>query len=144
MEHHTTTQLQKMVAERTGQPCNSRNREALIRKLAKMDEGAAQLTVTRDGKAVGAAVMGSDGVVRASVAKPVRKPKPKPATKKPRAGSTHHAAALAFVRKAMARKSPPSLRALCEEMKRRGIQKPRGGTDWWPSSVQNLMRQVQA
>lgn len=126
MEHHTTTQLQKMVAERTGKPCNSRNREALLRKLAKMDaEPAPAPAPTPPPPPV--------------APKRARKP-----AKKPRAGSTHHAAALAFVRKAMARKSPPSLRALCEEMSAKGIQKPRGGTDWWPSSVQNLIRQVRA
>ena len=124
MEHHTTTQLQKMVAERTGKPCNSRNREALLRKLAKMDA---------------APTPAPEPVAPPVAAKLRRAP-----AKKPRAGSTHHAAALAFVRKAMARKSPPSLRALCEEMSKRGIQKPRGGTDWWPSSVQNLIRQVRA
>ena len=53
-----------------------------------------------------------------------------------------HAKALAAVRAAMSRKEPPSLRALGAELAERGIEKPRGGTDWMPSSIQSLMRQA--
>jgi hypothetical protein len=54
------------------------------------------------------------------------------------------ATALSCVTAAMARKTPPSLRALCAELKERKIQRPRGGLDWLPSSIQSLMRQATA
>ncbi len=142
MEHHTTTQLQKMVADRTGKPCTSRNRASLLKRLAKMDaakpDGLAP-DVKWDGvKRVDAFV------AEAAAPAPKRARKPAPAKSPIHSKPALHAPALAFVRRAMARKQPPALRELCKELEASGIKTPWGKKKWWPSSVQNLMRQVRA
>lgn len=126
-----TTALGKLVAERTGMPCNSRNKPALVRKLEKMDAAAPEAAA-------------AEPVAEAPPASAPRARKPKLAR---RASSIHsdpalHAPALAYVRRAMARKQPPSLRALCAEMNAKGIKTPWGRKQWWPASVQNLIRQI--
>lgn len=143
--YYTVGELQALVAKQTGKPCNSRNRPALLRKLGLPDTPR-PADLPKTGKAASA-----ETLKRAvtDIAKAAKRPAPRQQTKPVaapaitiRSAPERHAKALAYVRKAMARKSPPTLRALCEEMRKAKIQKPRGGTDWWPSSVQNLLRQI--
>lgn len=123
----STTALGKLVSERTGVACKSRNREALVRKLEKMDGSPATEPVAE--------------VAPPPPAAPKRARKPR-STSAIHSDPALHAPALAYVRRAMARKSKPSLRALCAELNAKGIKTPWGRKMWWPASVQNLIRQI--
>ena len=146
--HYTTSQLVKMVMDKTGMPCRSRNRSALLKKLGLPAEKAdpaknpvkAKKEPTVRQKAKARAKAGVKAAKDKRAAKKAKPAKAKPTTI--RSDATLHAKALAAVKSAMSRKEPPSLRALCAEFTERGIEKPRGGTDWRPSSVQSLMRQA--
>lgn len=161
--HYTTSQLVKMVMDKTGMPCKSRNRSALLKKLGlpaeKSDPARNPVktkapTVRQQAKArAKAGVKAAKDKRAAKKAKPAKAKstvvrsdkKAKPAKAKPttvRSDKERHAKALAAVKAAMSRREPPSLRALCAELTERGIEKPRGGTDWMPSSIQSLMRQA--
>ena len=141
--HYTTSQLVKMVMDKTGMPCKSRNRSALLKKLGLPAEKAdpaknpvkakKEPTVRQKAKARAKA-----GVKAAKDKRAAKKAKPTTI----RSDKERHAKALAAVKAAMSRREPPSLRALCAELTERGIEKPRGGTDWMPSSIQSLMRQA--
>lgn len=164
-----TTALGKLVAERTGMPCNSRNKPALVRKLEKMDAAAGTIGVYTSH---GVALIAPDGTVT-DMESPAPAKASDPENYKPvvralkkfdkAAGKLRahavkvkreraarvihsdpalHAPALSYVRRAMARKQPPSLRALCAEMNAKGIKTPWGRKTWWPASVQNLLRQI--
>ena len=145
--HYTTSQLVKMVMDKTGMPCKSRNRSALLKKLglpAEKADPARNPVKTKAPTVRQQAKARAKAGVKAAKDKRAAK-KAKPAKAKPttiRSDATLHAKALAAVKSAMSRKEPPSLRALCAEFTERGIEKPRGGTDWRPSSVQSLMRQA--
>ena len=177
--HYTTSQLVKMVMDKTGMPCKSRNRSALLKKLGlpaeKSDPARNPVktkapTVRQQAKARAkagvkaakdkrAAKKAKPAKAKSTVVRSAKKAKPakakstvvrsdkkaKPAKAKPttvRSDKERHAKALAAVKAAMSRREPPSLRALCAELTERGIEKPRGGTDWMPSSIQSLMRQA--
>lgn len=121
----TTNELMARVSASTGKPCKSRNRPALLKKLGMPGEIAGANPVTRktDDIIANAQPAGGEPAKRAAVkAKPVD-----PVT---------------FVRKALARKAPPTLRELCEELHASGIKTPRGRKTWWPSSVQNIIRKI--
>ena len=170
--HYTTSQLVRMVMDKTGLPCKSRNRSALLKKLGlpaeKSDWSKNPVLKPGDGPC---AIEAINEKKRATVAakrkaKPAKKAsRPAKANARPakdkkpvrkralshvavapattvRSDKERHAKALAAVKAAMSRREPPSLRALCAELTERGIEKPRGGTDWMPSSVQSLMRQA--
>ncbi len=153
-QYHTTTQLQRCVAAKTGKPCNSRNRPVLLKKLGMQETGKPGTVVDaggpddydKIGKALRAATAPANvaRITKKLNGKRPGKPKPNKVAKGKRASAPAdlRAIALKAVTAAMARKSPPSLRALCAELKERKIQKPRGGLDWLPSSVQSLMRQA--
>ncbi len=145
--HYTTSQLVKMVMDKTGMPCKSRNRSALLKKLglpAEKSDPARNPVKTKAPTVRQQAKARAKAGVKAAKDKRAAK-KAKPAKAKStvvRSDATRHAKALAAVKSAMSRKELPSLRALCAELAERGIEKPRGGTDWMPSSVQSLMRQA--
>ena len=145
--HYTTSQLVKMVMDKTGLPCRSRNRSALLKKLglpAEKSDPARNPVKTKAPTVRQQAKARAKAGVKAAKDKRAAK-KAKPAKAKStvvRSDATRHAKALAAVKSAMSRKELPSLRALCAELAERGIEKPRGGTDWMPSSVQSLMRQA--
>ena len=145
--HYTTSQLVKMVMDKTGMPCRSRNRSALLKKLglpAEKSDPARNPVKTKAPTVRQQAKARAKAGVKAAKDKRAAK-KAKPAKAKPtvvRSDATRHAKALAAVKAAMSRREPPSLRALCAELTERGIEKPRGGTDWMPSSIQSLMRQA--
>ena len=145
--HYTTSQLVKMVMDKTGLPCRSRNRSALLKKLglpAEKSDPARNPVKTKAPTVRQQAKARAKAGVKAAKDKRAAK-KAKPAKAKPttvRSDATRHAKALAAVKSAMSRKELPSLRALCAELAERGIEKPRGGTDWMPSSIQSLMRQA--
>lgn len=160
-----TTALGKLVSERTGVECKSRNKPALIRKLEKMDAEAKPADamgmerVLRRYESHGVAVIHPDGsvtemergasaaeareVLAAKTAKRARKPRPAAAKRAIHSDPALHAAALAAVRKAMSRKNPPALRELCAELEDKGIKTPWGRKTWWPSSIQSLLRQME-
>ena len=145
--HYTTSQLVKMVMDKTGLPCRSRNRSALLKKLglpAEKSDPARNPVKTKAPTVRQQAKARAKAGVKAAKDKRAAK-KAKPAKAKPttiRSDKERHAKALAAVKAAMSRREPPSLRALCAELTERGIEKPRGGTDWMPSSIQSLMRQA--
>ena len=145
--HYTTSQLVKMVMDKTGMPCKSRNRSALLKKLglpAEKSDPARNPVKTKAPTVRQQAKARAKAGVKAAKDKRAAK-KAKPAKAKStvvRSDATRHAKALAAVKSAMSRKELPSLRALCAELAERGIEKPRGGTDWMPSSIQSLMRQA--
>ena len=145
--HYTTSQLVKMVMDKTGMPCRSRNRSALLKKLglpAEKSDPARNPVKTKAPTVRQKAKARAKAGVKAAKDKRAAK-KAKPAKAKStvvRSDATRHAKALAAVKAAMSRREPPSLRALCAELTERGIEKPRGGTDWMPSSIQSLMRQA--
>lgn len=168
--YHTTTELQALVAAKTGKPCNSRNRPALLKKLGMAPEKPTGATPHQscgplcqmDGKTprhhaacpgvrdkaarrkpgaiVDAGGPGDyDKISRATPAKVNGKRPGKPRPNK----VDHHAIALAYVKKAMARVKPPSLFSLMCEMNEKKIKTPTGDEWRWKSSVQSLMRQAE-
>ncbi len=136
--YHTTSQLQALVATATGKPCTSRNRPSLLRKLGLTEVAHPRLApapkkAAAPAKAVKAKV-GKEAIKRIAKATGVSAKKltaPMPPS------------AITYVRRAMARKQPPSLRALCAELDEAKVAKPSGSKgQWFPSSVQALMRKI--